>query len=106
MPSETSSALASDRVKVVESWSNLHPVYKVLGCVVFAWMAWRTVPVLSAILHLVVLAVGLLFVLACIGASEETIELLNNYRRDVANLISTADTKNEATATEGSEQGL
>ena len=106
MPSETSSALASARVKVVESWSNLHPVYKVLGCVVFAWMAWRTVPVLSAILHLVVLAVGLLFVLACIGASEETIELLNNYRRDVANLISTADTKNEATATEGSEQGL
>ena len=106
MPSETSSALASARVKVVESWSNLHPVYKVLGCVVFAWMAWRTVPVLSAILHLVVLAVGLLFVLACIGASEETIELLNNYRRDVANLISTADTENEATATEGSEQGL
>ena len=73
MASETSSALASARIKLVETWQQLHPIYKVLGCVVFAWMAWRTVPILSALLHLVVLAVGFIFVSCCIGASEETI---------------------------------
>ena len=84
---ETTSALADARLKLMESWRELHPVYKVLGCVIFAWMAWRTVPIISAILHLVVLAVGLLFVLACIGASEETVALINNYKREVTDYI-------------------
>lgn len=85
---EMTSTLANAKLRLMESWRDLHPVYKILGCVVFAWMAWRTVPVISAILHLVVLAVGLLFVLACIGASEETVTLLNNYRRQVTDYMS------------------
>ena len=87
MPSETSSALASARVKLTETWQQLHPIYKVLGCVVFAWMAWRTVPILSALLHLVVLVVGFLFVVCCIGASEEICALLNDYRKQVTEFM-------------------
>ena len=87
MPSETSSALASARVKLVETWEQLHPIYKVFGCVAFAWMAWRTVPILSAFLHLVVLAVGFLFVVCCVGASEETIKLLNDYKKQATDYI-------------------
>lgn len=85
--SSTADSLADARTKVMEAWKELHPIYKVLGCVIFAWMAWRTVPIISAVLHLVVLAVGLLFVLACIGASEETVRLLNNYKREVTDYI-------------------
>ena len=84
---ETAHALSEARVRFQNSWNQLHPIFKVLACVIFAWMAWRTVPILSAILHLVVLAVGLLFVLACIGASEETIALLNSYKRDVTDYM-------------------
>ena len=84
---ETAHALSEARVRFQNSWNQLHPILKVFACVIFAWMAWRTVPILSAILHLVVLAVGFLFVIACIGASEETIALLNSYKRDVTDYM-------------------
>ena len=87
MPSETSSALASARIRLVETWEQLHPLYKILGCVAFAWMAYRTVPILSALLHLIVLAVGALFVVCCIGASEEACALLNSYKKQVTDYI-------------------
>ena len=65
------------------TWKKLPSWLKIFGYVVFIWAAWRTVPVLSVILQLVVLAVGLLFLIACIGASEETVVLLNQYRAQV-----------------------
>ena len=72
------------RASLVETWRKLPTPLKIAGYAIFIWAAWRTVPIISVILQLTVLAVGLLFLLACIGASEETVELLNEYRRKVA----------------------
>ncbi len=88
---ESSQALAGARERLMNAWKELHPLYKILGCVVFAWAAWRTVPILSAILHLCVLGIGLLFVLACIGASEETVALLNTYKDRVAEFMTATE---------------
>lgn len=72
------------RESLVETWRKLPTPLKIAGYVIFIWAAWRTVPIISVILQLTVLAVGFLFILACIGASEETVELMNEYRRKVA----------------------
>ena len=72
-----------------ETWGKLPSWLKFFGYAVFIWAAWRTVPVLSVILQLVVLAVGFLFLIACIGASEETVVLLNEYRRKVVEYMHT-----------------
>ena len=76
---EVTQGLASLRA----AWKKLPPWAKIFGYVVFIWAAWKTVPVVSVILQLVVLTVGLLFLIACIGASEETVVLLNDYRAQV-----------------------
>jgi len=104
MPSETSSTLASARVSLVETWEQLHPVYKVFGCVAFAWMAWRTTPILAAFLHLVVLAVGALFVVCCICAGEETCALLNSYKKQVTDYIDLQKQADRETAQEETAQ--
>lgn len=83
----STTAMGNSREKLVAYWKDLHPVFKILGCVIFAWAAWRTVPIINIILQLVVLAVGLLFLIACIGASEETMNLLNGYRRECINYM-------------------
>jgi hypothetical protein len=72
------------RQTLVDTWKNLPAPLKIAGYVIFIWAAWRTVPIISVILQLTVLAVGFLFILCCIGASEETVELLNEYRRKAA----------------------
>lgn len=86
----STSAMGNSRERLVAYWKDLHPVFKILGCVIFAWAAWRTVPIINVVLQLVVLAVGLLFLIACIGASEETMNLLNNYRRECINYMRSA----------------
>jgi len=91
----STSAMGNSREKLVAYWKDLHPIFKILGCVIFAWAAWRTVPIINVVLQLVVLAVGLLFLIACIGASEETMNLLNGYRRECINYMRTARAEEE-----------
>ena len=91
----STSAMGNSRERLVDYWKDLHPVFKILGCVIFAWAAWRTVPIINVILQLVVLAVGLLFLIACIGASEETMNLLNGYRRECINYMRSARTEEQ-----------
>lgn len=86
----STTTMGDSREKLVAYWKDLHPVFKILGCVIFAWAAWRTIPVINVLLQLVVLAVGLLFLIACIGASEETMNLLNGYRRECINYMRSA----------------
>lgn len=88
--------MGNSREKLVAYWKDLHPIFKILGCVIFAWAAWRTVPIINVVLQLVVLAVGLLFLIACIGASEETMNLLNNYRRECINYMRSATSEEES----------
>lgn len=92
----STSAMGNSREKLVAYWKDLHPIFKILGCVIFAWAAWRTVPIINVVLQLVVLAVGLLFLIACIGASEETMNLLNNYRRECINYMRSATSEEES----------
>lgn len=84
------------RASLVETWKKLPTPLKIAGYAIFIWAAWRTVPILSVLLQLTVLAVGFLFILACIGASEETVDLLNEYRFKCAQYIQTyGESKNQ-----------
>lgn len=62
-----------------ELWGQLPPVFKIFGYVVFIWAAWRTVPIVAIIIQLAVLAVGLLFIVACLSVRKETVEILNSF---------------------------
>ena len=84
------------RASLVETWKKLPTPLKIAGYVIFIWAAWRTIPVLSVLLQLAVLAVGFLFLLACIGASEETVELMNEYRRKVAEYYQACTSSDDA----------
>lgn len=84
------------RASLVETWKKLPAPLKIAGYAIFIWAAWRTVPIISVILQLAVLAVGLLFVIACVGASEETVELMNEYRRKVAEYYQACTSSDDA----------
>lgn len=90
------------RASLVETWRRLPTPLKIAGYAIFIWAAWRTVPIISVILQLTVLAVGFLFILCCIGASEETVELMNEYRRKVTEYYQACTSSDNA---EGDAQG-
>lgn len=78
-----------------ELWKQLPGYLKIFGYVVFIWAAWRTVPILSIILQLAVLAVGLLFIIACLGASEETVNILNSFRIQVMDYMNNPESESQ-----------
>ena len=84
------------RASLVETWRKLPTPLKIAGYAIFIWAAWRTVPIISVILQLTVLAVGFLFILCCIGASEETVELMNEYRRKVTEYYQACTSSDDA----------
>ncbi len=76
-------------------WGQLPGYLKIFGYVVFIWAAWRTVPILSVIMQLAVLAVGLLFIIACLGASEETVQVLNSFRVQVMDYMNNPESESQ-----------
>ena len=81
--------------KLRELWGQLPGYLKVFGYVVFVWAAWRTVPIISIIMQLAVLAVGLLFIIACLGASEETVRILNSFRIQVMDYMNNPEPESQ-----------
>lgn len=73
--------------KIIEAWKALHPAWKICGCVVFAYIVCKTIPVINGLLHLLVLLTMILFVAACVVATDETVTLLDNYRKVVMDYL-------------------